>query len=115
MKPKHLYLVLCFAGAVLPYSQFIPFLRTHGLDLNLFVEQLWSTRIGAFFGWDVIVSAITLFMFIAIERRRVRVKHAWTAVVATIAVGVSLGLPLYLFLREQYGEAAGRPVGAAAR
>lgn len=45
MRPKHLYLVLCIAGTVLPYSQLLPFLREHGLDLGLAFEQLFANRI----------------------------------------------------------------------
>jgi hypothetical protein len=56
MKPKRLYLVLCVAGTLLPYSQFVPFVQEHGLDLRVFFEQLFSNRIGGFFGLDVIVS-----------------------------------------------------------
>jgi len=40
MKAKALYLGLCFVGTALPYSQFIPFLREHGLDIRLFVGQM---------------------------------------------------------------------------
>jgi hypothetical protein len=43
MKPKDLYLLLCVAGTALPYSQLVPFVREHGLDLRLFFEQLFST------------------------------------------------------------------------
>lgn len=100
MKPKHLYLVLCIGGTVLPYSQFIPFLLEHGLDLQVFFEQLFSTRIGAFFGLDVIASAVVLWVFVFVEGRRSRVKHLWAPVVASLTVGVSLGLPLFLYIRE---------------
>ena len=101
MKPKSLYLVRCVAGTVFPYSQLVPFLREHGLDLGLFFEQLFSTRIGAFFGWDVIVSSVVLWALVVIEGRRAGVKHLWAPIAANLAVGVSLGLPLFLYLREQ--------------
>ena len=101
MKPKRLYLLFCVAGTVLPYSQFVPFLREHGLDFGLFFEQLFSNRIGAFFGWDVIVSAMVLWTFVVIEGRRSGVKHLWAPIVASLTVGVSLGLPLFLYLREE--------------
>src|SRR5947207_324508 len=55
MKPKHLYLGLCVLGVALPYSQFLPFLREHGFDLRLIVEQLFASRISSFFGLDVLV------------------------------------------------------------
>jgi hypothetical protein len=100
MKPKTLYLALCFAGIIIPYWQFVPWVLQHGLNLPLFVRELLATRIGAFFGTDVLVSAITLIIFTRIERERVRVSNRWLVVVVTLTVGVSLGLPLFLFLRE---------------
>jgi hypothetical protein len=101
MRPRTIYLVLCVAGVVLPYSQLIPFLREHGLDLRLFFDQLFSNRIGGFFGWDVIVSSVVLWALVFIEGRRAGVKHLWAPLAANLAVGVSLGLPLFLYLRER--------------
>jgi hypothetical protein len=107
MKPKHLYLLLGALGTLLPYSQFIPFVRENGLDLRLFFEQLFSTRIGAFFGWDVIVSSLVLWVFVLVDGRRTGVRHRWAPIAANLAVGVSLGLPLYLYMRERRLEASG--------
>lgn len=100
MKPKSLYLILCIAGTLLPYSQFVPFLQEHGLDLRLFFGQLFSTQIGGFFGLDVIVSSVVLWTFVVIESRRLGMKHLWLPIAASLAVGVSLALPLFLYLRE---------------
>ena len=87
MKARHLYLALCVPGFLLPYSQFLPFLRDHGLDLRLFFQQLFATRIGGFFGWDVIVSSVVLWAFVLIEGRRTGVKHLWAPIAASLAVG----------------------------
>jgi hypothetical protein len=101
MTPRRLYLVLSVVGTVLPYSQLVPFLREHGLDVPLFVDQLFANRISAFFGLDVIVSSIALWVLVAVDGRRRRVKHLWAPIVANLAVGVSLGLPLFLYLQER--------------
>jgi len=101
VKPKNLYLVGCILGTVLPYSQFLPFVREHGLDLRLFFEQLFANRIGAFFGMDVLVSACVLWIFVRVEGRRAGVPALWAPLAAILAVGVSLGLPLFLYLRER--------------
>ena len=98
---KRVYFALCVAGTLLPYSQFIPFVREHGLDLRLFVAQLFSNRIGGFFGFDVIVSAVVVWAFVIVEGRRADIPHRWAPIAATLTVGVSLGLPLFLFMREQ--------------
>ncbi len=107
MNAKHLYLALCVAGTALPCAQLVPFLREHGLDPRLFVEQLFANRIAAFFGWDVIVSSLVLWAFVRIEGRRAQVPHRWAPVVGLLTVGVSLGLPLFLYLREVQLERAG--------
>ncbi len=100
MKPKSLYLVLCLLGTALPYAQFIPFLREHGLDFRLFVEQLFSNRVSGFFGMDVIVSSVVLWVLVFVEGRRAGVRQLWAPIAANFAVGVSLGLPLFLYMRE---------------
>lgn len=111
MKPRTAYIGLCAAGIVLPYSQFIPFLRDHGLDLRLFVAELFSTRVGAFFGMDVVVSAIVLVLLVAVEGRRLGMKRLWLPIAAVAAVGVSLGLPLFLAMRESALEKSKRVGG----
>jgi hypothetical protein len=98
---KNIYLALAVIGTVLPYSQFIPFLRENGLDARLFVEQLFATRIGGFFGMDVIVSSVVLWVFVRAEGRRLGMRHLWAQLVAILTVGVSLGLPLFLYLRQR--------------
>ena len=100
MKLRHVYLGLCVLGVVLPYWQFVPWLTTNGLNLSLFISELFSTRIGAFFGLDVVVSALVLFVFVATEGRRLGLWAMLLPVLATLAVGVSLGFPLFLYLRQ---------------
>lgn len=110
MKPKILYLLLCVVGTILPYWFFIQFLREHGLHLRLLVEQLFANSISSFFGVDVIVSTICLWLFVYFEGRRARVKNLWAPIVASLLVGISLGLPLFLYLREssRTAESVGR-------
>lgn len=110
MKPKTVYLVLCLLGLILPYSQFVPWVLQHGLNLALFARELFANRIGAFFGMDVIVSAVALIVFARIEGKRIGVRNRWPVVVAVLTVGVSLALPLFLYLRE--AELERRPLAA---
>lgn len=100
MKPKVLYLLLCVVGTILPYLFLGPFLREHGLDLRLIVEQLFANGVSSFFGMDVIVTTVCLWIFVFFEGRKSRVRHLWAPVLASLTVGVSLALPLFLYLRE---------------
>ena len=58
---RHVYLALCVLGLALPYWQFVPWFLEHGLDLSLFVHELFANRIAGFFGIDVIVSSLVLW------------------------------------------------------
>ena len=99
MKPKNLYLVLCAAGFLVPYSQLVPWLAQNG-SMSQFVPLMLANRISAFFVADVLVSALVLIAFMRTERKRLPIPHAWAPLLALLAVGVSLALPLYLYLRE---------------
>ena len=100
MKTRNFYLVWCVLGLVLPYSQFVPWLLEHGLNVTLLFRELFANRISAFFAMDVIVSAIVLLSFIQSEGRRLRMRFLWLPMLSTVFVGVSLGMPLFLYLRQ---------------
>lgn len=101
MKPKTLYLLFCIVGLAAPYAEFLPWLAEHGLNARLFIQHLFANRISAFFGLDVIVSALVLLRFAAVESARIKLRNRWLVVLATLLVGVSFGLPLFLYLRER--------------
>src|SRR5438477_6492059 len=100
MKSRHFYLVCCVLGLLVPYSQFVPWLLEHGLNVTLFCRELFANRMSAFFAMDVIISAIVLIWFIQSEGKRLRVRLLWLPTLGTLVVGVSFGFPLFLFLRQ---------------
>ncbi len=95
------YLILCILGTALPYSQFIPFLLENGLDLELFFEQLFTNRISAFFGMDVVASSLVLWTFVWVEGSRLKMKNLWLYIASNLTIGVSLALPLFLLMRQR--------------
>ena len=101
MRLRLVYLALCLLGFALPYWKLVPWIIDHGLNLTLLCQELFATRIGAFFGLDVVVSAIVLFVFVATEGRRLEMPRLWLPILATLLVGVSLGLPLFLYFRQR--------------
>ncbi|HYX17350.1 MAG TPA: DUF2834 domain-containing protein [Nostoc sp.] len=108
---KVIYLLLCVLGSVLPYSQFVPFLLEHGLDIKLFFEQLFANKISGFFGMDVIVSSLVLWTFVFWEGTRLKMQNLWVYIACSVLVGVSLGLPLFLFMRERQLEQQAETLG----
>ena len=100
MKTRYVFLICCVLGLMLPYSQFVPWIFEHGLNLTLFFRELFANRISAFFAMDVILSAIVLILFIQNEGKRLQVRRLWLPTLGTLVVGVSFGFPLFLFLRQ---------------
>jgi hypothetical protein len=92
-----LYAALCVLGAALPLWFFGSFLVDEGLDVGAFFDQLTESDIALFAWADVAVAGLVVIVFAARER----VERWWLAVLGTVLVGPSFGLPLLLFLRER--------------
>lgn len=98
---KYTYLFLAVLGTVLPLSQFYGFITNYGLNFNSFFEQLFVNQISSFFALDVLISALVVIVLIQQERHKQPVKYYWVAYIGLFLAGVSSGLPLFLYLREQ--------------
>jgi Protein of unknown function DUF2834 len=97
---RALYFGCCIAGIALPYWQFVPWLFEHGFAPIELFSEIAQSRISGFAWLDVIVSAVVLLTFVDVETARLGMKHRWAPWIGTLTVGVSLGLPLFLLLRE---------------
>jgi hypothetical protein len=93
------YVGLLALGVVLPYAQAVPWLAENGPDAGRFVRAAFATRISSFFAWDVLVTAGTLVALAAVDDELPAEQRALVA--AGSMGGSSVGLPLYLWLRER--------------
>jgi len=100
MNTRRFYLSLALLGLFIPNSAFWPWLISNGFDPERFVRDLFDNGVSAFFGLDVILSALALSGFVLIEGRRLGLHRRWIPILATCLVGVSLGLPLFLYQRQ---------------
>ncbi|HEY7446931.1 MAG TPA: DUF2834 domain-containing protein [Vicinamibacterales bacterium] len=106
MNSRVFYLGLALLGLVIPNSAFWPWLISNGLDPHLFVRDLFANGVSTFFGLDVVLSAVALSGFVFVEGKRISLPHRWVPIVATCLVGVSLGLPLFLYQRQVHLDRA---------
>ncbi|WP_432450414.1 DUF2834 domain-containing protein [Aliiroseovarius marinus] len=98
---RKLYLALAVIGAIAPYAYFIAFFRENGLDLNALFTAWGANLATKGLGMDLVFSAIALTVWIVAETTVRRNWSALWAIPATFLIGVSCGLPLYLFLRTR--------------
>ncbi|MFY0647434.1 DUF2834 domain-containing protein [Sulfitobacter geojensis] len=96
---RMVYLALAAWGAVHPMYYFIAWFRENGFDIMGMVDAWHANAAASGLVWDLTIAAITLTVWILAE---VAVRRNWRALIAipaTFCIGVSCGLPLYLFLR----------------
>lgn len=96
----YFYLGLAFLGAIAPYSFMGQFLLTHGLNPAEFKAQMSAGPIASFLGAAFFIASLVTIFFVIGEGRRLKMKGLWLPLLATAAVGVSCGLPLFLYLRD---------------
>ncbi|NTS76790.1 DUF2834 domain-containing protein [Catenovulum sp. SM1970] len=95
------YLVLTILGIAVPYAALVPWVFDSGLAIALFIEQAMHNPISIFAWLDVVIAAICLLLFIIIDGAQHQIRYRYAAVVGTLTVGVSFGLPLYLYLKAK--------------
>ena len=98
---KYFYLAAALLGSIIPYGAFLPWLIENGANLPLFVQAAMANPISLFAWLDVLITAITLIVFIIVDAKTNKVTYWYLALMGTLCVGVSCGLPLYLYLRTR--------------
>lgn len=95
------YLGLTAWGAVHPMYWFVTYLRDTDGGLSALIDS-WYVNAGTTgLTWDLTIAALALSIWIVAETRVRRNWLALIAIPATFGIGVSCGLPLYLFLRTR--------------
>ena len=100
------YLLLCIVGTIVPYVPFISFLLENGLNLSLFVGELFSNYISSFFALDLIITSLVFWAFLFWEGSRLEMRFLWVYLICHLTVGLSLALPLFLLMRQRKLESA---------
>ncbi len=101
---RWVFLALAVWGAIHPMSHFLAWFGEHGWSLMGMVEAWHANRATSGLVWDLTISAIALTVWVVFECVRDRRWIGLVAIPATFGIGVSFGLPLYLFLRARRAE-----------
>lgn len=80
---------------------FISWFRDNGVSLSKMVDAWHVNAATSGLVWDLTIAAIALTVFIVSEVTARRNWIALIAIPATFGIGVSCGLPLYLYLRSR--------------
>ena len=98
---RMIYLGLAVWGAIHPMYYFVSYMSETGTGLSGLIDAWYVNASTTGLTWDLTIAAIALTVWILAE---IAPRRNWTALVAipaTFCIGVSCGLPLYLFLRTR--------------
>jgi len=96
-----IYLVLAIVGAIMPMRYFIRWFEENSYSMAAMIDAWHVNDATRGLVWDLTVAAIALTVFIIAEVATRRDYWLLICIPAIYGVGVSFGLPLYLFLRSK--------------
>jgi len=101
MSIRTVYLILAIIGATLPMYYFVSWFMEFGWSLGAMIDAWYVNDATTGLVYDLTIAAITLTVFIIYEAIVRRDYLPLIAIPTIYGIGVSCGLPLYLYLRSR--------------
>ena len=96
---RHVFLALAIWGAIHPMYWFITWFNANGWELGPLIDS-WYVNAGTTgLVWDLTIAAISLTVWILWDVWQRRDWVGLLAIPAIYCIGVSCGLPLYIWMR----------------
>lgn len=102
MKREKFYWGMILVGFLLPWMQFLQFVHMNGVNLPLFITELFVTAPAAGFTVDLVWSTIVFWVWSYFDAQENRIPFWGLCALLGGLIGLSVALPTYLLLREKY-------------
>ena len=99
-----MYLALATVGLLAPGWFFFEFFAANGFDPALLVQQMLANPVSIAFVVDLVISIVVFWFFLVSESAKLQMKNAWLYVLASLTIGLSFALPIFLYFRERQME-----------
>ncbi|MDW3225091.1 MAG: DUF2834 domain-containing protein [Paracoccaceae bacterium] len=99
---RFLWLGLAIWGAIHPMSYFLQWFNENGYDLMAMVDAWHVNAATSGLVWDLTIAAVTLTLWVIYDAYTQRKWHYLIVIPATFMIGVSCGLPLFVYLRWKH-------------
>ena len=100
---RMVWLGLAVWGAIHPMYWFLTYMSETGTGLSGLIDAWYVNGSTTGLTWDLTIAAIAVTVWVLAETVTRRAWLGLIAIPATFCIGVSCGLPLYLFLRARDG------------
>jgi hypothetical protein len=88
-------------GTLVPWVFFLAFIAENGVDINAFIAALFSNGAASGFTVDLLLTSVVFWAWSFVDSQKYQIAHWWVIPISTLFVGLSLALPLYLWLRHR--------------
>ena len=93
--------MLAIIGFIAPYYFFLQLPVENGFDLPVLMQPLFANNFMKGVAMDLTVSVVVFWTLVFVEGSRLQMKNPWVYLLATLMVGLSFALPLFLYFRER--------------
>ena len=97
---RWVFLAVAIWGAIHPMYYFVQWFGENGLNLSGMIDAWHANDASSGLVWDLTIAAFALTIWVIVEALGSKSWRGLWAIPATFCIGVSCGLPLYLFLRS---------------
>jgi uncharacterized protein DUF2834 len=104
MTKKNIFLILAILGFIAPYYFLLQLPAENGFNLPSLIQPFFANNFMKGIGIDLTISAIVFWIFVFTEANKLKMKNAWAYPLASLLVGMSFALPLFLYFRERQLE-----------
>jgi hypothetical protein len=101
MTKKNIFLILAIVGFIAPYFFFLQVPPESASDIPGLLQPLFANNFMKGIGMDLTVSVIAFWTYVFVDGNRLQMKNLWVYPLATLLVGLSFALPLFLYFRER--------------
>jgi hypothetical protein len=98
---KNVFLALAVIGLLVPYYFLFQFLRANGFAVALLVPQVFANSASTAFTMDLMISIVAFWIYMFAETNKLRMRNSWVYLLASLLIGLSFALPLFLYFRER--------------
>jgi hypothetical protein len=99
---KVLYLLSFIIGTAVPLYFIVGFIQENGgVELSVFVNQLFASKASSTFSSDLLICSFVFWTFVISDKKTRNVPHFMVFVLINLTIGLSSALPLYLFFKEK--------------
>jgi hypothetical protein len=99
---KVLYLLFFIIGTAVPLYFIVGFIQENGgVDLSVFVNQLFASKASSTFASDLLICSFVFWVFLIFDKKTKNAPHFMVFILINLTIGLSSALPLYLFFKEK--------------